>query len=100
MVALLTPGGAIAARRYTFSTDVGLRHPVMERQASFRAGTSLLTWFELSYTGHAYSAVEQQSARAVVLMVAGLAPHFVFDSFLRILPRADVSHFSLCMCSL
>ena len=40
------------------------------------------------------------SARAVVLMVAGLAPHFVFDSFLRKLFRADVLHFSLYMRSL
>ena len=35
--------------------------------------------------------------KAVVLMVAGLTPHFVFDSFLRILFRADVLHVSLCM---
>ena len=58
VVVLLTPGGAIPARRYTFSKDVGLRHPVMERQASVRAGSSLLTCFDLSHTGHAYSAVE------------------------------------------
>ena len=93
MVALLTPGGAIPTRRYTLSTDVCLRHP-------FRAGSSLLTCVDLSHTGHAYFAVEYQSERAVVLMVAGLTPHFVFDSFLRILFRADVLHFSLCMCSL
>ena len=58
VIAHLTPGGAIPARRYTFSTDVGIRHPVMERQASFRAGSSVLTCFDLSHTGHAYSAVE------------------------------------------
>ena len=58
VVVLLTPGGAIPARRYTFSTDVGLRHTVMERHASFRAGSSLLTCVDLSHTGHAYSAVE------------------------------------------
>ena len=57
MIALLTPGGAIPARRYTFSTDVGLRHPVMERHASFTAGSSLLTCVDRSHTGHAYSAV-------------------------------------------
>ena len=54
VVDLLTPGGEIPARRYTFSTDVGLRHPVMERHASFRAGSSLLKCFDLSHTGHAY----------------------------------------------
>ena len=58
MVALLTPGGAIPARRYTLSTDVGLKHPVMERHASFRAGLNLLMCVDLSHTGHAYSAVE------------------------------------------
>ena len=58
VVALLTQGGALPARRYTLSTDIGLRHPVMERHALFRAGSSLLTCFDLSHTGHAYSTVE------------------------------------------
>ena len=58
VVALLRPGGAIPARRYTFSIDVGLRHPVMKRHASFRAESSLLTCVDLSHAGHAYSAVE------------------------------------------
>ena len=58
VVALLTPGGAIPARRYTFSTEVGLRHPVTERHASFRDESSLLTCVDLSHTGHAHSAVE------------------------------------------
>ena len=57
-VTLLNPGGAIPASRYTFSTDVGLRHPVMERYASFGAGSSLITCVDLSHTGHAYSVVE------------------------------------------
>ena len=38
----------------------------MERHASFRAGSSLLTCDDLSHIGHVYSAVEQQSARTVV----------------------------------
>ena len=58
VVALLTPGGAIPARRYTLSTDVGLRHNGMERHASIRAGSGFLTCVDLSNTGHAYSAVE------------------------------------------
>ena len=58
VVALLTSGGAIPARRYTFSTVVGLRHAVMERHASFRARSSLLTCVDFSHTGHEYSAVE------------------------------------------
>ena len=93
VVALLTPGGAIPARRYTFSTAV------MERHAAFRAGSCLLTCFDLFHTGRAYSAVEWQSARAVVLMVACLAPYFVFDSVPRILFRADVLYF-VCVCAL
>ena len=60
MVALLTLGGAIPARRYTFSTFVRLRLLVMERHASLRVGSSLLTCFNLSPTGEI----------AVVLMVA------------------------------
>ena len=32
-------------------------------------------------------------------MVSDLAPHFVFDRFIRILFRADVLHFS-CLCAL
>ena len=43
VVALLTPGGAIPAKRYTLPTEVGFRHPVMQRHASFRTGSSLLT---------------------------------------------------------
>ena len=58
VVFLLTPSGAIPARRYTVSIDVGHRHPVMERQASFRVGLSLLMCVDLSHTVHAYSAVE------------------------------------------
>ena len=50
----------------------------MARQASFRGRSSFLTCVDLSHTGHAYSVVEQQSLRAVVLMVVGLAPRFAF----------------------
>ena len=58
VVVILTPGGEIPEKRYTFSTDIGLIHPVMERHASFRVGSSLLTCIDLSHTGHAYSAVD------------------------------------------
>ena len=51
-------GGAIPANRYRFSTLVGLRHPVMDRQASFNAGSTLYACADLSQTGQAYSAVE------------------------------------------
>ena len=71
VVALLTPGDAIPAGRYTFSTDVGLRHPVVVQHTLFRAASSLLTCVDLSHNGHAYSAVEWQSTIAVVLMVGG-----------------------------
>ena len=46
MVALLTLGGAIPARRSTFSTDVRLRHPVMDRQhIAMNATKSQLLYF-------------------------------------------------------
>ena len=57
VVVLVTPGGALPAMRDTFSTDVGLIYYVMERHASFRAASLLLTCVDLSHTGHAYSAV-------------------------------------------
>ena len=48
VISLLTPGGAISARIHTFSTDVGLRHPVMGQYASFRAGSSFLLPIEFN----------------------------------------------------
>ena len=44
------------ASRYKLLVLVGLRQPVIIRQASFRAGSSFLAWAGLDHTGHAYSA--------------------------------------------
>ena len=58
VVVLLTPGRAIPARdihsQQTLVSDILL----WERHASFRSGSGLFTYLDLSHTGHAYSAVE------------------------------------------
>ena len=48
---------------------VGLRQPVMVRQALFRAGSNLLACTDLDHTGHAYSAAVYHKARVDVLKV-------------------------------
>ena len=55
---LLISGGAIPASRYSYSTLVGLRHPVIDLHASFSSGSSLEACGDLAHTGHAYSAAE------------------------------------------
>ena len=55
---LLISGGAIPARRYSSSTLVGLKHPVIDLHASFSSGSSLEACVDLAQTGHAYSAAE------------------------------------------
>ena len=55
-VSLLISGGAIPASRCRLVVLVGLRQPVMVRQALFRAGSNLLACTDLDHTGHAYSA--------------------------------------------
>ena len=94
---LLTAGGAIPARRYKLSTLVGCRHSVMARQASFSTGSTLCACANLSHTGHAYSVVEYQRARAVVLMVDGCVLHFEFASSLMTLFLAAVFAFTFVM---
>ena len=55
-VSLLILGGAISASRCRLLMLVGLRQPVMVRQALFRAGSNLLACTDLERTGHAYAA--------------------------------------------
>ena len=97
---LLMSGGAIPASRYSFSTLVGLKHPVIDLHASFSSGCSLEACGDLAQTGHAYSAAEQDSANAVVLIVVALQPHLEFDNFFRRLFREATFIFVLCMCFL
>ena len=56
VVSLLISDGAIPASRCRLLVLVGLRQPVMVRQALFRAGSNLLACTDLDRTGHAYSA--------------------------------------------
>ena len=68
-VLLLISGGEIPERTYRSSRGVGLRQPVITRQASFRIG-SILEAFELfDQTGAQNSPVEKTRLRAAVLMV-------------------------------
>ena len=55
-VSLLISGGAIPASRCRLLMLVGLRQPVIVRQALFRAGSNLLACTDFDHTGYAYSA--------------------------------------------
>ena len=52
---LLISGGAIPASKYSSSTLVGLKHPVIGLHASFSSGSSLAACVDLAQTEHAYS---------------------------------------------
>ena len=62
---LLISGGAIPASKYSSSTLVGLKHPVIVLHASFSSGSSLEACGDLAQTRNAYS------ANAVVLIDDG-----------------------------
>ena len=53
-VSLLISGGTIPASRCRLLLLVGLRQPVMVRQALFRDGSNLLACTDLYHTGRAY----------------------------------------------
>ena len=94
VVALLTPGCAIPARRYTVLTYVGLSHSIMDRHASFRAGSRL--------TFPTQDIFRRRVAECKSCYFDGCwlgSPILYLIAFLRILFRADVLHHSLCMCS-
>ena len=55
-VSLLISDGAIPASRCRLLVLVGLRQPVMVRQALFRAGSNLLACTDLDHTRHSHSA--------------------------------------------
>ena len=95
---LLMSGGGILASRYSSSTLVGIKHPVIDLHASFSSGSSLEACGDLAQTGHAYSAAEYDSANAVVLIVIALQPHLEFDNFFRRLFRVATFNFVLRMC--
>ena len=49
---LLVASGTIPASRYSSSTLVGLKHPVIDLHASFNSGSSLEACGDLAQTGH------------------------------------------------
>ena len=73
-------GGAIPATLYSDDRGVGRKFPVTTRQALFSSESIFLAWHEFPQTGLQYSAVEYESARAVVLRVVGSAPQLEFAS--------------------
>ena len=76
--ARLICGGAIPHNKYRSSTLVGLRHPEIALQASFRTGSIFEACDDLLQTGDAYSAEEKHRARAVVRIVLASVPQLVF----------------------
>ena len=93
-------GGAIPARQYREGSGVGLRQPVMVLQPLFSSESTDDAWLDLAQTGAQYSAVEQHSARAVVLSVSGFAPHLMLPSIPRRLFLLEIFPFSFFVCSL
>ena len=57
-VSRLMEGGAILASLYSAGNGVGLRTPVMVRQALSNSGLTLDAWYDLAQTGAQYSAVK------------------------------------------
>ena len=71
-------GGAIPASAYKQSIGVAFKQPVIILHVSFRAISTCPVCLERLHEEQANSAVERQSANAVVRTVAGLAPHLEF----------------------
>ena len=67
-VPLLISGGEIPERTYRSSRGVGLRQPVITRQASFRTGSILEALELFDQTGAQNSPVAKTRLRAAVLM--------------------------------
>ena len=63
--------GAIPARAYKQGIGVAFKQPVIILHVSFRAMSTCPECLERPYEEQAYSAVEKQSANAVVRTVAG-----------------------------
>ena len=62
-------GRAIPTKLYTLLRGVGLKYPVIRRHVLFTAESIFAALADLSYTGHAYPAVEKHNAKAVVRKV-------------------------------
>ena len=76
-------GGAIHAISYKKGIGVTFKQPVIILHVSFRTMSTCPVCLEQLHEEQAYSAVEQQSANAVVRTVAGWAPHLEFINFRR-----------------
>jgi hypothetical protein len=76
-------GAAKPAALYRFGNDVGFIHPVNILHVSLSAVLTCLVWADLLHTGHAYCAVEKQSACAVSRRTLRFANHLLPVSLLR-----------------
>ena len=74
VVSLRISGGAMPASLYTDVSGVGRRFPVIIRQALLSSALILFAWLDFPQTAQQYSAVEYESASAVVLGVRGSVP--------------------------
>ena len=90
---LMMTGGAIPAGRYSSSTLVGLRHPVIDLQALCSSGSSLKACGDLP-------SLRRTAPMPFFLIVLVLQPPLEFDNFYRRLFRVATLNFVLCMCCL
>ena len=69
-------------------------------QALLSSASTFFAWHEFPHTGAQYSAVEKESAIAVVLKVSGFDPQLEFASLSRMLFLVATLAFTFLTCSL
>lgn len=82
-------GEAIPASVYSCSVFVGFKHPVISRQVSLRAVSSLRTCADLVQIGQAYSTLEKHSTIAELRRTSVLTPPLEVIDFREILFLTD-----------
>ena len=85
---------------YRSCVAVPLVQPTYDSTCIVDSSIDVFICLDRSHTGMQYSAVDKQSAIAVVLMVGGFAPHVVPVSFCRILFLLLIFIFVFLQCSL
>ena len=87
------------ASLYSDGSGVGRKFPVITRQALLSSALIYFAWQDFPQTAQQYSAVEYDSASAVVLSVLGSAPQLELASFARMLFLVDTFPFTFLACS-
>ena len=75
-------------------------HPVITRHALFSSGSSMSAYVDLAHNGATYSAIEQHSASAGVLIVLAFVSHFELVNFSKRLVRVATFILVFCRCCL